>query len=105
MSEQIGSQAKITAAPESGLVHLVAGPARPPAVGNCEAATLIQMAISRAREFLADEAAATASGKSLALAGALRKIESCSQRLPMNSGSPATAHLFIQNPFAGGDLL
>ncbi|MEK7408053.1 MAG: zinc metalloprotease HtpX [Acidobacteriota bacterium] len=69
------------------------------------AATLIQMAISRAREFLADEAAARVSGKPLALASALRKIENWSRRLPMHSGSPATAHLFIQNPFAGGGLL
>jgi heat shock protein HtpX len=69
------------------------------------AATLIQMAISRAREFLAGEAAATVTGKPLALASAPRKIESWSQRLPMHSGSPATAHLFIRNPFAGGGLL
>jgi heat shock protein HtpX len=68
-------------------------------------AALIQMAISRSREFLADEAAARTCGNPLALASALRKIEIWSQRLPMHSGSPATAHLFIQNPFAGGGLL
>ena len=68
------------------------------------AAGLIQMAISRGTEFLADEAAARVTGKPLALASALRKIESLSRRLPMNSGSPATAHLFIQNPFAGAGL-
>jgi len=69
------------------------------------AATLIQMAISRGREFLANEAAARITGKPLALASALRKIESCSERLPMTSASPAIAHLFIQNPFAGGGLV
>jgi heat shock protein HtpX len=69
------------------------------------AATIVQMAISRTREFLADEAAARFSGRPLALASALRKIESWSHRLPMHLGSPATAHLFIQNPFAGGGML
>jgi len=66
------------------------------------AATLVQMSISRTREFLADEAAARVTGDPLALAQALRKIEAWSERIPMHSGSPATAHLFIQNPFSGG---
>jgi heat shock protein HtpX len=65
------------------------------------AAMLIQMAISRSREFLADEAGARLSGEPLALASALRKIEAYSQRVPMAHGSPATAHLFIVNPFSG----
>jgi heat shock protein HtpX len=69
------------------------------------AATLVQMAISRSREFLADEAAARISGNPLALASALRKIELLARRVPMVSGSPATAHLFIQNPFAGAGLV
>lgn len=69
------------------------------------AATLIQMAISRSREFLADERGAQLSGNPLALASALRKIEAWSQQLPMTAGSPATAHLFIINPFAGGGLV
>lgn len=68
------------------------------------AAPLIQMAISRSREFLADEAGALQSGNPLALASALRKIEGWSRQLPMHSGSPATAHLFIINPFSGGGL-
>ena len=68
------------------------------------AAALIQMAISRSREFLADEAAARFSGKPLALANALRKISSWSQRVPMEFGSPATAHLFILNPFSARGL-
>ena len=65
------------------------------------AASLIQMAISRSREFLADEAGAQMTGDPLALASALRKIESWSQQLPMHSGNPAMAHLFIINPFGG----
>jgi heat shock protein HtpX len=68
------------------------------------AATLVQMSISRAREFLADEAAARYTGTPLALASALRKIEVCSREIPMHAGSPATAHLFIHNPFSMGGL-
>lgn len=66
------------------------------------AALLIQMAISRSREYMADEAAAKYSGKPYALANALRKIEAWSQRIPMEAGSPATAHMYISNPFSGG---
>jgi len=69
------------------------------------AATLIQMAISRSREFAADEHGAHLSANPLALASALRKIEAYSQRIPMTGGSPATAHLFIINPFSGGGLV
>lgn len=68
-------------------------------------ATLIQMAISRSREFLADESGARLTGNPLALASALRKIEAWSRKVPMMSGSPATAHLFIINPFSGGGLI
>lgn len=68
------------------------------------AATLVQMSISRSREFLADEAASRYSGTPLALASALRKIEACSHEIPMRAGSPATAHLFIHNPFSGDGL-
>lgn len=69
------------------------------------AAMLIQLAISRSREFLADEAGARLLGNPLALASALRRIETRSHRVPMTAGSPATAHLFIINPFAGGGLV
>jgi heat shock protein HtpX len=69
------------------------------------AAALIQMAISRSREFLADEAGARLSGNPLALARALHKIEAWSQVTPLYAGSPATAHLFIINPFTGGGLV
>ena len=65
------------------------------------AAALIQMAISRSREFLADEQGARLSGNPLALASALRKIQGYAQQAPMHHGGPATAHLFIINPFSG----
>jgi heat shock protein HtpX len=68
------------------------------------AATLVQMSISRAREFLADEAAARYTGSPLALASALRKIEAWSREIPMQVGSPATAHMFIHNPFSAEGL-
>ncbi|HET9698199.1 MAG TPA: zinc metalloprotease HtpX [Terriglobales bacterium] len=64
------------------------------------AATLVQMSISRAREFMADEAAARYTGAPRVLASALRKIEAWSHKVPMHAGSPATAHLFILNPFS-----
>jgi heat shock protein HtpX len=68
------------------------------------AAMLIQMAISRSREYLADEAGAQFSGNPIYLANALRKLESWKQEIPMQAGSPATAHLFIVNPFSGGGM-
>jgi heat shock protein HtpX len=68
------------------------------------AAMLIQMAISRSREYMADESGAEYSGKPLALASALKKIEAWKQQIPMISGSPATAHMFIINPFSGDGL-
>jgi heat shock protein HtpX len=66
------------------------------------AASIIQMAISRSREYIADAHGAQISGTPMGLANALRKIESYAQRIPMHHGSPATAHLFIVNPFVGG---
>lgn len=66
------------------------------------AAMLIQAAISRSREFLADEGGARISGKPHALASALMKIEQAVNYRPMREGNPATAHMFIVNPFRGG---
>ena len=63
-------------------------------------AGIIQMAISRTREYAADEAGARMCGDPMALASALRKLGMASQRLPMDA-SPATAHMFIVNPLAG----
>ncbi len=66
------------------------------------AAMIIQMAISRSREYIADARGAQISGTPMGLANALRKIEAYAKQIPMHHGSPATAHLFIINPFVGG---
>lgn len=66
-------------------------------------AMLIQLAISRSREFEADRGGAIMTGKPLALAGALEKIERAAARAPLNV-NPAYAHLYIVNPL-GGDML
>ncbi len=68
------------------------------------AAMMIQMAISRSREFLADEGGAEMAGNPLSLASALKKLEMRSQQIPMEA-SPATAHMFIVNPLSGGGLM
>lgn len=65
------------------------------------AAMLIQLAISRAREFAADETAAHIIGSPLGLASALRKLQIKAEQIPMET-SPATAHMFIVNPLSGG---
>lgn len=69
------------------------------------AAILIQLAISRAREFLADEGGAHLSGRPLSLASALAKLEKAVTLVPMTDANPATAHLFIVNPFGSGEGL
>ncbi len=68
------------------------------------AAMLIQMAISRAREYLADSAGAQISRKPWALADALEKLERAATALPMEA-NPATAHMFIVNPLRGSTIL
>lgn len=68
------------------------------------AAMLIQMAVSRSREYLADASGAEICGRPLALAGALRKLHNYSQAAPMLEARPATAHMFIVNPLTGGGL-
>lgn len=65
------------------------------------AAMLIQMGISRSREFRADETGARMAGNPLALASALRKIEYYAMNRTMPQATPATSHMFIINPFAG----
>jgi heat shock protein HtpX len=67
------------------------------------AAMLIQMAISRSREYQADASGAHISGNPLALASALRKLQAGSQRVPLDA-TPATAHMFIVNPLRGGGI-
>ncbi len=64
------------------------------------AATLIQMAISRSREFLADAAGAEFSGQPLDLAQALARLHNASRELPMQA-NPATENMFIVSPFSG----
>lgn len=67
------------------------------------AAMMIQMAVSRVREYSADRDGATIAGDPRALASALSKLHAGSEQIPMES-SPATAHMFIVNPFSAGGL-
>lgn len=69
------------------------------------AAMLIQMAISRSREYQADESGARLCRKPLALASALEKISAIASRNPMEAANPATAHLFIVNPLSARGLV
>lgn len=68
------------------------------------AAMLVQMAISRSREFLADETGARICGEPLALANALRRLHAGAEAIPMHA-TPATAHMFIVSPLTGGSFL
>jgi len=68
------------------------------------AATLIQLAISRAREYQADASGARLTHHPLYLANALRKLEAANERMPLDA-SPSTAHLFIVNPLKGEGLM
>jgi len=81
--------------PVAALVMMIVGPI---------AAMMVQMAISRSREYGADAGGARISGNPLYLASALKKLHTASQRIPMNA-SPATAHMFIVSPLSGGGLL
>ena len=65
------------------------------------AALLIQLAISRSREYMADEGGARICGNPLYLANALRKLSREVERIPMRNANPTTSHLFIVNPFSG----
>ncbi|HOV85781.1 MAG TPA: zinc metalloprotease HtpX [Syntrophobacteraceae bacterium] len=69
------------------------------------AAMLIQMAISRSREYLADETGARLSHRPESLARALEKLSLASHQIPMEDAKPATAHLFIVNPLSGKSLV
>ncbi|HWH75995.1 MAG TPA: zinc metalloprotease HtpX [Candidatus Binatus sp.] len=71
------------------------------------AAMLIQMAVSRSREYMADAGGAKISGDPLALASALRKLEMGAQNIPLqvsDATANSTAHMFIVNPLSGGGL-
>ena len=78
-----------------GIVMLIVAPI---------AAMLIQMAISRSREYDADAAAAKYTGTPHNLVSALQKLETFSKRIPMDA-SPATAHMFIIKPFSGDTVM
>ncbi|HEV8145168.1 MAG TPA: zinc metalloprotease HtpX [Bryobacteraceae bacterium] len=78
-----------------GLVMLIVAPI---------AAMMIQMAISRTREFGADAAAAKYTGTPDGMINALKKLETGVQRVPMDA-DPSTAHMFILNPFSGRGLM
>lgn len=67
------------------------------------AATLVQLAISRTREYGADAAGARIAGDPIALASALRKLEGWSKQMPM-AVNPTTAHMYIINPLSGGAI-
>jgi heat shock protein HtpX len=67
-------------------------------------ATMIQLAISRSREYMADDSGADICGRPLSLANALRKLHGYSRRMPMEA-NPVTAHMFIVNPLTGRGFL
>jgi heat shock protein HtpX len=68
------------------------------------AAMLVQMAISRSREFLADETGAKLAGNPLPLASALGKLEDSARAVPMDGANPATANMFIVSPLSAGGV-
>jgi heat shock protein HtpX len=69
------------------------------------AALLIQMAISRSREFQADATGARLAGDAGGLANALIKLDTAAQRIPLQSANPSTAHMYISNPLRGGGMM
>jgi heat shock protein HtpX len=81
--------------PVAALIMMIVGPI---------AALIVQMAISRSREYAADEGGAKLAGNPRYLSGALRKLYQASQKIPMNA-NPATSHMFIVNPLSGGRIL
>jgi len=81
--------------PVAALVMMIVGPI---------AAMIIQLAISRSREYAADEGGARIAGNPRYLANALRKLSLASQKIPMDA-SPSTSHMFIVNPLSGGGIL
>ncbi len=68
-------------------------------------AMVLQLALSRSREYLADEYSAEVTGRPLELANALERIAGINQAQPMRDAQPATAHMMIVNPLRGGGLM
>jgi len=66
------------------------------------AAMLLQLAVSRSREFLADKEGAEMTGRPMALANALRKLDGHNKARPIKMGNPTSSSLWIVNPFSGG---
>lgn len=81
--------------PIAAIVMMIVGPI---------AAMLVQMAISRSREYKADQGGAEIAGNPLYLANALRKLHVASHRIPMDA-NPATSHMFIVSPLSGGSMM
>ncbi len=90
-----GDDEEGSANPIAAIVMMIVGPI---------AAMLVQMAISRAREYGADETGARICGRPLSLANALRKLQMAAQQIPMDA-NPATSHMFIVNPLSGGGIV
>ena len=82
--------------PIAGIAVMILGPI---------AAMLLQMAVSRSREYLADDYSAHLTGRPDMLASALERLESYNQQVPMRDAQPATAHMMIVNPLRGGGLM
>jgi heat shock protein HtpX len=81
--------------PVAAIIMMIVGPI---------AAMIVQMAISRSREYAADAGGAKIAGNPRHLAGALKKLHMASQKIHMQA-NPATSHMFIVNPLSGGGLL
>ncbi len=81
--------------PIAAFVMMIVGPI---------AAMIVQMAISRSREYAADKGGAEIAGNPRYLAGALRKLDMASQKIHMDA-NPSTSHMFIVNPLSGGGIL
>ena len=81
--------------PVAAFVMMIVGPI---------AAMIVQMAISRSREYAADKGGAEIAGNPRYLAGALRKLHTASQKIHMDA-NPSTSHMFIVNPLSGGGIL
>jgi heat shock protein HtpX len=82
--------------PLAGIAIMILGPL---------AAFLLQMAVSRSREYMADDYSAHLTGRPDLLASALERLHSYNQQLPMHAAEPATAHMMIVNPLSGGGLM
>ncbi|MBI5143286.1 MAG: zinc metalloprotease HtpX [Nitrospirae bacterium] len=82
--------------PVAGIVMMIVAPI---------AAMLVQMAISRSREYGADNGGAQIAGNPMNLANALRKLQLGAARIPMHDANPATAHMFIVSPLTGGGMM